>query len=184
MSRAVLVGLVAVLLALAGCSAIADLGELRQELRSAGYNATNLDYTSTNGVDVLTVGVAGADEDAGEEDAAGVAEIVWTRYPAEIDRLVVVVNGAVRLEATDDELTERFGERPAGVAAAREEGGSPLLIILICVGAAVFAGLMVLVWWRGRRPPPPVAPPYPPQYPNQYPPQYPPQNPPQYPPRG
>lgn len=161
MARAALAALLACVLALAGCAALADLGQLRQDLETAGYDATTVNHNTTNGFSVLSISVSMPDAVPADEDAERVAEIVWRKYPGEFDRLVVTMNGAPRLDATADDLTGMFGERPADLAGSSEEGGSSsaLTVILILVGAAVFAGLMVLVWYRGRRPPPPVAPP-------------------------
>lgn len=176
MARAALAALLACVLALAGCAALADLGKLREDLATAGYDATSVNHNTTNGFSVLSIGISMPDAVPADEDAERVAEIVWRKYPGEFDRLVVTMNGAPRLDATADDLTGRFGERPADLAgSSAEEGGSSsaLTVILILVGAAVFAGLMVLVWYRGRRPPPPVAPPpgYQPGGHFQYPPQ-------------
>ena len=171
MARAALAGLLVCLLALTGCAALADLGQLRADLDSAGYNATSINHNSTNGVAVLSIDVSTVDEPA-PEDAERIAEIAWTTYPREIDRMEVSINGSVLLAESYDHLLVRFGERPDGLPAG--DDGSPLTVILIVVGVAVvFTALMVLLWHRGRRPPPPVAPPpgYQPGGHFQYPPQ-------------
>jgi len=165
MARAALAGLLVCVLALTGCTALADLGELREDLSSAGYDANNINHNTTNGHTVLSIEVSMPDAVPTDEDAENVAEVVWTKYPSDFDQLVVAMNGAVRLDATPDDLTELFGERPEAVGdSAKKSGGgsSALTVILVLVGAAVFAGLMVLLWYRGRKPPPPVAPPMPP----------------------
>jgi hypothetical protein len=162
MVRAALAALLAGVLALAGCASLADLGKLRQELGDAGYTATSINHNTTNGNSVLAIEISMPDAVPTDEDAEKVAEVVWTKYDGGFDRLVVVMNGAVRMDATQDDLTGRFGDRPASADGSAEGGGggsSALTVILILVGAAVFAGLMVLLWYRGRRPPPPVAPP-------------------------
>ncbi|GAB1509753.1 hypothetical protein [Actinophytocola sp. KF-1] len=176
MARAALAALLACALALAGCASLADLGKLQQELDKAGYSATSINHNTTNGNSVLSIEVSMPDAVPTDEDAEQVAEIVWTKYQGDFDRLVVVMNGAPRLDVTPDDLASRFGERPAGATGPAEDGGggsNTLTIVLILVGAAVFAGLMVLLWHRGRRPPPPVAPPsaYQPGGHFQYPPQ-------------
>ncbi|MFC4856735.1 hypothetical protein [Actinophytocola glycyrrhizae] len=162
MARAALAGLLALLLALAGCAALADLGELRADLESAGYDATNINNNTTNGFTVLSIDVSMPDAVPTDEDAERVAEVVWRKYQDDFDQLLVTMNGAVRLDATPEDLTGLFGDRPGDVAAADREDGSSATttVIVVVVCAVVFAGLMVLVWLRGRRPPPPpLAPP-------------------------
>jgi hypothetical protein len=178
MARAALAALLACVLALAGCATLADLGQLQQDLDEAGYSATSINHNTTNGNSVLSISVAMPDAVPTDEDATKVAEIVWNRYPGDFDRLVIDMNGAVRVDATPDDLKAQFGDRPAELGEAEEKGAegggsSALTIILILAGAAVFAGLMVLLWYRGRKPPPPVAPPsgYQPGGYFQYPPQ-------------
>ncbi|MFI7678299.1 hypothetical protein [Actinophytocola sp. NPDC049390] len=164
MARVALAALLACVLALAGCASLADLGKLQQDLDAAGYNATSVNHNTTNGNSVLSIGIAMPDAVPTEEDGKKVAEIVWKKYPGEFDHLVVNMNGAILVDATPEDLTAEFGDRPAGLTEESEDGAdrggsSALTIILILAGAAVFAGLMVLLWYRGRRPPPPVAPP-------------------------
>ena len=176
MARAALAALLACLLALAGCAALADLGKLQQDLDEAGYSAASINHNTTNGNSVLAIGITMPEAVPTEEDARKVAEVVWNDYPGDFDRLVIDMNGATRMDATPEDLRAEFGDRPAELGEAAEEGGgsSALTIILILAGAAVFAGLMVLLWYRGRRPPPPVAPPTGYQQPGghfQYPPQ-------------
>lgn len=176
MARAALAGLLVCVLALTGCAALADLGQLREDLNSAGYDATTINQNTTNGHTVLSIGVAMPDDVPTDEDSEKVAEVVWTTYPSDFDQLVITMNGAVRLDATADDLTGRFGERPEIAGEPADDGGpsSALLVIVVLVVAVVFAGLMVLLWHRGRRPPPPVAPPPGHQQPGgpfQYPPQ-------------
>jgi len=165
------------LLALAGCASLADLGELQTTLEDAGYDVSNINHNTNNGHAVLSV-AAVSEEGSTQEDVDRIAELIWTKFPGEFDELAIVLNGAPALVASADELAEKFGERPAGLAdEAEEDGGSNVVVVVvILVGAAVLAGILVLVWRNGRRPPPrgPVPPPYPPGgYP--YPPQqYPP----------
>lgn len=173
------------LLALAGCASLADLGELQTTLEDAGYDVSNINHNTNNGHAVLSV--AAVSEEGATEDVDRIAELVWTTFPGEFDELAIVLNGAPALVASADELAEKFGERPAGLAdEAEEDGGSNVVVVVaILVGAALLAGIFVLVWRNGRRPPRgPVPPQYPPggypyapqQYPPpQYPPQYPPQ---------
>lgn len=173
MRRAVLV-VFALVFALAGCAALADLGELRQDLRAEGYEVSGLSHNTMNGHDVLTL-TATSDSD----DAERIAEIVWTKYPAEVDQLVVTLNGTQALDLSADELTEKFGERPESLGPAAENGGPNITVIVVAVvGSLLLVALVVVVWLRGRRPPPPSAPPGPVYVPQPYP--APPQ-PPQYP---
>ena len=152
-------------LALAGCTALADLGSLREDLDAAGYNATSINHNTTNGNAVLSIGISMPDAVPSDDDADKVAEVVWTKFKGDFDRLVIDMNGAVRVDATPDDLTAQFGERPEGLttpAAKKDKSSSALTVILILAGAVVFVGLMVLVWYRGRSKPP--APPQPNQF--------------------
>ncbi|MGB3437320.1 MAG: hypothetical protein WBA97_01100 [Actinophytocola sp.] len=160
MARAALAGLLVCVLALAGCAALADLGQLREDLDSAGYDAANINHNTTNGFTVLSVGVSMPDAVPTDEDAEKVAEVVWTKYPADFDQLKISMNGEVRLDASADELTRRFGERPESLDVVHEGNESNGMVVIVAVAvAALLAGLMVWLWHRGRRPPPPVAPP-------------------------
>lgn len=180
MSRAVLAGMVMCVFALVGCSGLAQLTELQSELEAAGYEVTGLTHNTMNGEDRLAVEAVRPNELPTEEDANRIAEIAWTTYPGEIDSLLVLVNGQQMMNASADDLSTQFGERPDDLAARSDESGrtNVTAIVVVVVVALVFAGLMVLLWRRGRRPPPPAAPPAHPQMPSpyQYPPQ-PPQNP-------
>jgi hypothetical protein len=156
MARAALTGLLVCLLVLAGCATLADLGQLREDLDSAGYDATSINHNTTNGISVLSIDVSTVDEPT-YGDAERIAEVAWTTYPGEIDRMEVSINGSFGFAEDYDDLLVHFGERPEGMA-ADDAGGSPLTLIVVVVGVAVvFAALMVLLWRRGRRPPPPVA---------------------------
>lgn len=169
MARAALAALLVCVLALAGCSALADLGQLREDIGAAGYDATSINHNTTNGNAVLSIGISMPDAVPTDDDANKVAEIVWTKFKGDFDRLVITMNGAVRLDATPDDLTSQFGARPESAterSADKDGGSSALTVILILAGAVVFAGLMVLVWYRGRSKPP-AAPPTHYQYPPQ-----------------
>lgn len=74
MARAALAGLLVCLLALTGCAALADLGQLREDLDSAGYDATSVNHDTTNGTSVLSIDVSTVDEPA-YEDAERIAEV-------------------------------------------------------------------------------------------------------------
>jgi hypothetical protein len=156
MARAALARLLVCVLALTGCAALADLGQLRADLDSAGYDATSVNHDTTNGYSVLSIDVSTVDEPT-YADAERIAEIAWTTYPREIDRMEVSINGTFGFAESYDELLVHFGERPEGMPGNDDD--SPLTLILVAVGVAlVFAALMVLLWRRGRRSPPPVAP--------------------------
>lgn len=168
MSRAALVGMLMCVLALVGCTALAQLTALQSELAAAGYQGTDINHNTTNGHSTLTIDLVMPADIPSDEDADRIAEIVWTTYPVEIDELVIAINGQVLMSASADELTERFGPRPVG---QQDDGGggSVVIIVVTLVVAVLLAGLVVLVWWRGRRPPLPVAPPPGnPQMPNPY----------------
>jgi hypothetical protein len=176
MSRAVLAGLLMCVLALVGCTAIAQLTELQAELDAAGYLNPDINHNTTNGRSTLTIEALLPNGVPTDSNATEIAEIVWTRYPADFDELVVSINGEVFVDASAADLTDQFGARPAGERTASNETDVTAIVVVLVV-AALFAGLMVLLWRRGRRPPPPLAPPAPPQMPNPY--QHP-QPPPQY----
>lgn len=147
MRRAALV-MFALVLALAGCTSLANLGDLREELKAEGFDASGLNHNTTNGHDVLRVV---ATSDSGDADR--IAEVVWTTYPAEIDELVVVLNGEEPLDLSADELTEKFGERPESLGAAAVKSGPNVTAIVAAVVGALLVGVLVLVvWLRGRRP--------------------------------
>lgn len=175
MSRAALAGMLICVLALVGCSSLVALSELQSDLQSAGYESQNINHNVMNGHSTLLINAAMPHGVPSEDDANQIAEIVWTTYPAEVDELVITINGQQLMDASAADLKERFGERPASLKAPDGGGTNVLLIVVILVVAALFAGLVVLLWRRGRRPPPPVAPPSYQQPPYQQPPpqQYP-----------
>lgn len=170
MARAALAGVLMCVLALTGCAAIASMSDLNAELRSAGYEVSGMHQNSMNGHDVLSIEATMADAVPTDSDADRIAEIVWTKYPPVIDELVVTINGQQFMDASADELTERFGERTVSQPAGRGGNGVPVTaVIVVAVVALLLAGLVVLVWWRGKRNPPPVPrPTYPGMYPQPY----------------
>ena len=170
MSRAVLAGMLLCVLALAGCSMFAGLSELRSNLTSAGYETQNIEHNVVNGRNVLLINAVMPHGEPTDAEANEIAEIVWTKYPAEVDELMITINGQQFMDASAGDLTEQFGERPASLGTHDGGGTNVLLIVVILVVAALFAGLMVLLWRHGRRVQPSVAPPSyqqpPPQYPS------------------
>ena len=171
MSRTVLAGMLMCVLALVGCSALAGLTELQSDLKSAGYEARSINHNVVNGHSTLSIDATMPTEVPTDEDGDRIAEIVWTTYPADFDELVIAINGRQFVDATPDDLTERFGERPANLRKQdSDSGNNVLIIVVVLVVAALFAGLVVFLWRRGLRTPPPVAPPSrqqpPPRYPS------------------
>lgn len=155
--------LVGLLFLLASCSSLAKLNELGEDLVNDGYQVANLNHNTSSSGSVLSVEIVEPGAVPTEDDAVGVAEVVWNRYEDDFDTLEVVVNAQPMLRASTEELTERFGERPAGLTDGNGGGGGmnvTALVVILAIAAA-FAGLMVWLWRRGRRPPPPVAPPGP-----------------------
>lgn len=171
MKRLALTGVFLLTLVLAGCSALTNLIELGDDIEDAGYRSVSCQSNTMNGYTVLEISARTTGDEATEEDGDRIAEVVWTKYDGTFDELLVTVNGATALDATPDELTDKFGERPSDVVSGVEGSDPTMIIVVTVVVAALLAGLCVLVWWRGRKPPPPVAPPpgypYPP---NVYPP--------------
>lgn len=160
MSRAALAGMLLCVLTLVSCSSLAALSDLQSDLQTAGYEPQNINHNVVNGRNTLLINAAMPHGVPSEDDANQIAEIVWTKYPAEVDELVITINGQQLMDASAADLREQFGERPASLKAPDGGGGSNvLLIVVVLVIAALFAGLVVLLWLRGRRPPPPVAPP-------------------------
>ncbi len=151
--------LLGLLVLLAGCSSLAKLNELGTALEAEGYQVTSLNHNSSPAGSVLSVQLVAPGEAATEDDAAGVAEVVWTEFDGDFDRLEVIINARPLLTATADELTERFGERPAGLAEDKGDGMNVTALVILLAIAAAFVALMIWIWHRGRRPPPPVAPP-------------------------
>jgi hypothetical protein len=142
----------AVVLALAGCAAIADVVSLSSDLDKAGYVGTSVSHNTVNGYSLLRIETALPDRVPTEADGDEVAELVWTTYSGEFDRLRVVLNGELMVDKDVDELRAQFGDRPEGMSDLRSDNGSNvILIVVVVVIALVFTGLMVLVWHRGRR---------------------------------
>lgn len=166
MSRAVLAGVFLFALVLSGCATLGNLVSLGKDIEDAGYRSVSANSNTLNGHTVLDIGASTTDgEEASDDDATRIAEVVWKNYDGTFDELRITVNGAPLLSATNSELADMFGDRPAGVVTEDEGSDATLVIVLTVVGALVLAGLAVLVWWRGRKPPPPVGPPtyrYPP----------------------
>jgi hypothetical protein len=151
MARAALAGLLVCLLALTGCSALADLGQLREDLDSAGYDAAGIDHDTTNGYSVLTIEATTAGEPT-DSDAEEIGRVAWTTFPGEIDRMEIILNGWSGFSEDYDDLLVRYGERPEDLPGDDGDDSNSLTVILIAVGVAVvFTGLMVLLWRRGRR---------------------------------
>ncbi len=149
----VLCAMAACLLALAGCTTLADLGELRTALEDAGYDVSNIDHSTNNGYAVLSI--SAVSEEGAPADVDRIAELIWTKFPGEIDELAIALDGGPARVASADELTEKFGERPADLTAKEEDSGSDVVaVVVILAGAAVLTGILVLVWRNGRRPPP------------------------------
>ena len=151
---------VSVLLALTGCASLAGLKDLGTDLKAEGYEIANLSHNTTNGHAVLQIEAVRPNEVATEDHTAEIAELAWDRYDGDFDELRVVVNADEKLIATYDELTDRFGERPAKLRPEQDTGRSnTVTVTVILAGAAVATVLLVLYARRGRRPPqPPVAP--------------------------
>lgn len=162
MRRAALV--VSLLLALVGCSVFKSMDALTKDLDAEGYQVVGINDNTVNGVSTLYLEVSKPNELPTEEMADDIAEVVWTKYHEDIDNLQVVINAQPMLTTNSEELTAKFGDRPAGVADEEEKrsGTNVTALVVILAIAAAFAGLMVWLWRRGRKPPPPVASVYPP----------------------
>ncbi len=153
--------LVGLLLVLAGCASLAKLDALGKELDAAGYDVVGLNHNSSPSGAVLSVSVAQPGELATEEAAEDVAAIVWTKFEGDFDQLQVAINAQQMLTASTADLTERFGDRPAGLTdgGTEREGMNVTALLVILSIAAAFAALLFVVWRRGRRSTPPVVPP-------------------------
>src|SRR5215217_7810269 len=147
--------LLAVLLCAAtagGCAMVADIAGLTSRIQDAGYENVQVNHKVTNGVDVLTVEAVTPNEPATDEDALRIAEIVWTTYPRQVDRLDLVLNGRQVVSASRQDLTEEFGQRNPDL----DKGtgiGRILLVGLAIVGVmlVLLVLLIVLLIRRGRR---------------------------------
>ena len=174
MSRAILTGVFLLTLVLSGCAALNNLLDLGDAIEDAGYHSVSCNSNSVNGHTILDINANTTTDEPTNNDAPRIAKIVWTTYDGTFDELRITINGTPSLDATTDELTDMFGNRPEGVV-SNTGSNFTMVIILTLVAAAILIGLVILIWWRGRKPPPPVAPPpyyqYPPQ---QYPPTQPP----------
>ncbi len=159
MAKAALAGVLLFTFVVAGCTALNNLIKLGGDIQDAGYRSVSCNSNSVNGHTVLDIAASTTGDAATDDDGKRIAEVVWKSYDGTFDELHVTVNGATVMDATPSELTDMFGDRPAGVVTEDKGSDYTLVIVLTAVGALVLAGLVVLVWWRGRKPPPPVLPP-------------------------
>lgn len=191
--------LVAVLLCLlvaAGCGALTEVMNLSKRINDLGYSNVSVNHNTTNGFDTVSITAAGGPEGGNGED---IARMVWDTYPAEVDKVVLTLNGE-EYSGTAAELEKAFGPRKIQPDPDNSFGKSALwwiigigvFVLLAIVGVII---LVVVLIKKGRRrqsmPQHPYQP-YPPNQPQppnqpylQYPPQYPqqpPHPPQQYPP--
>ncbi|HEX6359222.1 hypothetical protein [Actinophytocola sp.] len=149
------------LLVLVSCSPLPDVEELRRELRQADYGPTSVEHRTTDGHGVLIIRVGTPDGVPTDVEVTEVAEIVLTTYKPPFDELVITIDDQRLMDATTDELTQRFGEHPTRTR--HFKGIDIPIFVATLVMAALLAGSVVLIWWHGRRRPSPVPPPYPQQ---------------------
>jgi hypothetical protein len=134
-------GLVAVLVTLAGCAALADVAALSDDLRDAGYRSPSVDHETRNGYSTLSIAATSPAGSPPETDGAEVSELVWTTYHGDVDRLRVVLDGRLVVDETAEELRSRFGARPAGLDDPGAGGGTNVvMIVVVVVVALVFTG--------------------------------------------
>ncbi|WP_447003325.1 hypothetical protein ACRAKI_27095 [Saccharothrix isguenensis] len=137
------------LLLAAGCVSLGELVNLQSRIQEDGYTRVSAHHT-TGGVDRLTVS---ATTTAADDDGERIARIVWDTYPAEVDELVVTVNGRTN-SATYEQLEEAFGPRgthpegPGGSVGSWVAGIGFLMLFLI---GAVITVLVVRSRRRTRR---------------------------------
>ncbi|WP_158850265.1 hypothetical protein [Saccharothrix deserti] len=162
--------LLAVLLCLlvaAGCGALTEVMNLSNRVKDAGYTNVQANHSTNNGFDTVTITASGGPEGSDGED---IARLVWDTYPAEVDRLVLRLNGK-DYSATNAELEKAFGPRKIQPDPDNAISGESILWWVIGIGlfflllvGALITVLVVVMRKRRRRmqmqmPPPP--PPYP-----------------------
>lgn len=147
---------------LAGCSLFANgIADAESDLSHAGFGNPSI-AIGTNARP--TVSVTARRNPAGpkpvEQQALGVASIIWTRLPGRFDLLVVHIDGQAPTGArqfTYAQLDRRYGPRPAGLDRQSLTGESTSHAVAVGLSAAAIVlgiGLVVtgiLIYIRRRR---------------------------------
>lgn len=170
------------LLVATACGALTEVMNLSKRINDAGYSNVSVNHNTSNGFDTVIITATGGPEGGNGED---IARLVWDTYPAEVDKVVLTLNGE-EYSGTAEELEKAFGPRKIQPDPDNSFGktvmwwiiGIGVFVLLLIIGVIV---LIVVVVRRNRRRRA-AQHQYPPQYPHQqYPPQqFPPQ---QYPPQ-
>lgn len=161
--------MLALVVALAGCSVLQGFVSTIRALDRAGFGTPDIQF-DTDGSYRVTVSKDTEDLEAAAAEAAGV---VWRELPLRIDRLEVSCGngfgGRGTYAADRAELEERFGPRDPALDAGVQEGDLRTLgivvVALIAGGLVILFGiaiLIVILIRRSRRRSPPPGPPEPP----------------------
>lgn len=149
---------------LAGCSLFANgIADTESDLSHAGFGNPSI-AIGTNARP--TVSVTARRNPAGpkpvEQQALGVAAIIWTRLPGRFDLLVVHIDGQAPTGArqfTHAQLDRRYGPRPAGLDRQSLTGESTSHAVAVGLSAAaavlgiglVVTGILLYIRQRRRR---------------------------------
>lgn len=177
-ARAVLVLLV---LAVAGCAALAAAGHADNALQNAGYQDVGVNVGTGTGAPadgLITVSYSGGPSGNEQRDARGAEKIVWDTYTGRFGALVIVKTSggcagpvcATRSDeiasATYGQLATAFGPRPKSLEKPGNSGQFPVpgwaialtagLVVLVI--AAVVIALVLVLRRKGNRPPGPPGP--------------------------
>lgn len=175
-TRGVRVALIAALVALlAACGSLTTAAGLVGRLGEEGFANPNVEVSTTNGVDIVSVTVSGHSTLQSGAAFDFIAEIVWTTFPRHLDVLNVTV-GAESGNIDRADLVAFLGPRDPALDAETIGGDFATTFIWLGIGFLVFlVGLVVLVVLlvrrsrrRGRQRPPMPPPPgsyAPPGYP-------------------
>lgn len=155
------------LLVVAGCGALTEVVNLSSRIKDAGYSDVQANHNVSNGFDTVSITARGGPADGDGED---IARLVWDTYPAEVDQLVLHLNGK-EYAATNAELEKAFGPRKIRPDPDNAISGTSILWWLVGIGLFLLllvGGLitiLVVVMRKRRRRQMAMQPPPPPPYP-------------------
>jgi len=157
---ALAVGLLVVVVGLAGCTTIRGVVDTQRALERAGFDDVNIDFSSDEGFDRLEVSVRPRGAEAADADAAleTAAQVTWTNFPLRFDLLRVELLGANEGQSatyTYGEMAEIFGAR-APELDEKELGDDVVragvgVLIVLAVGGLIFTSGVVLAIIFGVR---------------------------------
>jgi hypothetical protein len=156
MAKAAITVMLLVVLTSAGCSTTTNLVEVSNDIQNAGYAFASLHIDTSDDDTVVAVDATTATGSAvTQSDANKIAEIVWRKYNGSFSRLRIAINGKPAANMTEDDLNEKFGDRPDGLPTTADFNTRVGLVILGASGAGlILAGFVYFVRWRSPKPPP------------------------------